>query len=112
MQLQQMLHRHNHYVKYFKTALERMPTDEHKLVIHANKTPVGQYERRYNAPEVNEVAIIIIGNDFDKRDIVIQKRNDQLKRVLETLRSYSMMHFSIQFSFGKAKTVTTFKLPS
>src|SRR5258705_4097246 len=46
MQLQQMLHTHNHYAKDFKTALERMPNDEHILVIHANNTPVGQYERR------------------------------------------------------------------
>src|SRR5258705_8281550 len=64
MQLQQMLHTHNHYVKDFTTFLEKMPTDEHKLVIHANRTPVGvQHERRCNVAEViNEMAIIIVGN--------------------------------------------------
>lgn len=54
-----MLHEHNEYVRTFKTALQRMPSNEMKLMIHSEKTPQGEHKRRYNAPTINEVAIII-----------------------------------------------------
>jgi len=60
--LQQMLQEKNNLVRMFKNALERMPNNEYKIFIKADKTPAGQHERRYNAPTFDEVAIIIIGN--------------------------------------------------
>lgn len=54
--LQEFLHKHNSYVKLFKIALERMPTDEYQIVIKADKTPGGEHERRFNAPTIEEVA--------------------------------------------------------
>jgi hypothetical protein len=53
-ELQQMLHQHNAYIKSFKTALEKMPRDEYKIVIKADQVPTGEHERRFNAPIVNE----------------------------------------------------------
>ena len=44
LEVQQMLHYHNNYVQSFKTALERMPTDEYKLVIRADKRSAGEHE--------------------------------------------------------------------
>ena len=44
--LQQMLHQFNSYINSFKYALERMPSDERRCVIRADKTPVGEHERR------------------------------------------------------------------
>ena len=46
-----------------------MPTDTHKIVISADKTPPGQV-RRYNAPTIDEVAIVMVGDQFLPRDII------------------------------------------
>src|SRR5258705_4613880 len=86
-----MLNVHNSYVKDFKSALEMMPTDDYKLVIRADKTPTRQHERHYNAPTVNEMAIVIVGNDFNRRDVILHKRNTHLQRLSETHRSYRVI---------------------
>ena len=67
------------YVPLFKTALERMPTDDYKVAIRADKTPTGEHRRRFNAPTLEEVAIVMVSNDFGTRDIVLQKRNNSLQ---------------------------------
>ncbi|RCN45089.1 hypothetical protein ANCCAN_08899 [Ancylostoma caninum] len=94
LNLQRMFHQHNNLVKMFKTALERMPTDEYRIVIRADKRPPGEHERRFNAPTVDEVAVIMVGDEFDRRDIIIQKRNDSLQRISETHRHMTL--FSTQ----------------
>ena len=82
IELQQTLHEHHSYVQIFKTALHRMPTDAYKVVIRADATPVGKHERRFNAPTTNEVTIVIVGDGFDRRDIILEKRNKQLQPVV------------------------------
>ena len=47
-----------------------MPADDYKVVVRAHKTPVGQHERQYNAPTIDEVAIVIVGEEFNSRDII------------------------------------------
>jgi hypothetical protein len=54
-----MFHEHNVLIKTFKTSLERMPTDDYKVVIRADGRPAGEHERRFNAPQVDEVAVVI-----------------------------------------------------
>ncbi|XP_050065557.1 uncharacterized protein LOC126554540 [Aphis gossypii] len=49
-QLQTLFHQHNQLIILFKTALDLMPSDNHKIVIRADKTPAGQHTRRFNAP--------------------------------------------------------------
>ncbi|KIH55919.1 hypothetical protein ANCDUO_13913 [Ancylostoma duodenale] len=87
LDLQRMFHQHN-LVKLFKTALERMPTDEYKIVIRADKRPAGEHERRFNAPTVNEVAVVM-------------KRNDSLQRISETHRSYDALQYPVIFWEGE-----------
>jgi hypothetical protein len=50
LNLQRFLHQHNLLVNILKTSIDKMPTDEYKVVIRADKRPVGEHERRYNAP--------------------------------------------------------------
>ena len=100
-ELQQMLHQHNTYVHIFKTALQRMPSDAYQLVIRADKTPAGEHARRFNAPTTDEVAIVIAGNEFDRRDIVLEKKNNQLQRVAETHRSYDALQYPLIFWAGE-----------
>lgn len=100
-QLQVFFHQHNELVALFKTALDRMPSDNHKIVIRADKTPIGQHARRFNAPTIDEVAIVVVGEDLKNRDIVLHRRNDLLQRVSETHRSYDALQYPILFWQGE-----------
>nr|XP_016854857.1 PREDICTED: uncharacterized protein LOC107983913 [Anolis carolinensis] len=101
LNLQRMFHQHNHIINTFKTALERMPTDEYRVVIRADKKPVGEHEHRFNAPQTNEVAIVISGDEFDQRDIIIQRRSNSLQRIAETHRWYDALQYPLIFWQGE-----------
>ncbi|GFU28394.1 uncharacterized protein NPIL_173271 [Nephila pilipes] len=74
-----------------------MPSDTHKIVIQADRTPDGEYIRRFNAPTVDEVAIIIVSDQFQPKDIVLHRRNEQLTKVAETHRCYDALQYPIFF---------------
>jgi hypothetical protein len=57
--LQRMLQGCNELVRTFESALERMLSDEFKLVMKADRRPPGEHERHFNVPEVDEVAVVI-----------------------------------------------------
>ena len=101
LSLQKMLHNVNNYVASFKTALEKMDLPEHRIVIRPDKAPTMEHPRRFNAPLTDEVAVLIVGQQFNKRDIVLQKRNDQLQRVAETHRSYDALQYPLLFCRGE-----------
>ena len=83
-----MLHDSNKYVKTLKSTVDKMPTDEYKVKICANKTPRGEHERRYNAPVPNDVGIVIVGEEFKTRDIILHSQDDTVRRINELHRSY------------------------
>ncbi|KAH0815078.1 hypothetical protein GEV33_007712 [Tenebrio molitor] len=97
-QLQTFFHQHNGLVALFKTVLDRMPSDNHKIVIRAVKTPAGQHARRFNAPTIDAVAIVVVGENLENRDIVLHRRNDQLQRVSET---YDALQYPTLFWQGE-----------
>lgn len=100
-QLQNFLHLNNELVRMFKNALDRMPTDDLRIVIRADKTPAGQHVRRYNAPTIDEVAVVVVGDNLESRDIVLHLRNEQLQRVKETHRSYDALQYPLIFWQGE-----------
>lgn len=101
-QLQQMLHEHNDLIKLFTISLERMPTDDHSIIIHADKRPTGTHERQYNAPTVSEISVVVVGENLESRDIVIKRRTENaLKRISETHRSYDAMQYPLMFCRGE-----------
>ena len=73
-----MLHSHNSYVQIFKTALDKVPSDEYKLVIRADLRPTRKHPRRFNEPATNEVVIVVGGNKFDRRDIILEKKKQSV----------------------------------
>ena len=88
--LQELIHEHHALINLFKTALDRMPSDDYKIVIKADKRPTRTHERQFNAPTIDEVAITIVGENFESRDIILTRRDTgQLKRINETHRSYA-----------------------
>ncbi|XP_036321962.1 uncharacterized protein LOC118735980 [Rhagoletis pomonella] len=94
-ELQRFFHQHKALVQLFKIALDRMPSDNHKIVIRADRTPFGEHKRRFNAPTIDEVAIVIRGDQFQSRDIILHRRNEQLQRVSELHRSYDALQYPI-----------------
>ena len=50
-QLQHLFHENNNLVLLFKTAIDLMPTDTHKIVISADKTPPGVYMKGAFPPQ-------------------------------------------------------------
>ncbi|XP_034140491.1 uncharacterized protein LOC117591365 [Drosophila guanche] len=99
--LPQMLHEHHALVRLFKTALERMPSDDYKVVIRADKRPAGTHERTFNAKTIDEVAILIVGENLETRDIVLTRRNTgQLQRIYETHRSFDALQYPLIFWQG------------
>lgn len=99
--LQSLFHEHNHLIKLFKIALDQMPANEYQVVIKADKVPYGEHERRYNAPTINEVAVVMVGTEFEKRDIVVLKSDSSLKRVVETHRLYDPLQYPLIFWQGE-----------
>lgn len=100
-QLQTFLHENNELVKVFKMALDRMPSDSHNIVIRADKTPAGEHARRFNSPTIDEVAIVVVGENLQSRDIVFHRRNNELKRVSETYRAYYALQYPLIFWQGE-----------
>lgn len=102
LDVQSMLHANHSYVHSFKTALELRGTDDTlKLVINADKRPTGQHERRFNAPLCKEVAVLMVGEEHGKRDIVLRRRDNSLETVRETHRAYDCLQYPLLFPSGE-----------
>lgn len=72
-----MLHDHNQYIRDFKTAIEHVPEgQDFEVVIYCvDKKPTKEHKCRYNAPTTSsEVALVILGQEFEKRDIILHSR--------------------------------------
>ena len=61
------------------------------------------------------VAIVLVGEELDRRDIIIQRGNEALQRIAETNSSYDSLQYPIifwegddgyQFSFRQTETRT------
>ncbi|CAB3235853.1 unnamed protein product [Arctia plantaginis] len=98
--LQTYLNDHNMYIQSFKYNLENRPTNDFKLIIHADVKPPNEHRGRYNAPIVDEVAVLLIDEDKGPRDIVLNARDGRLQRVSEIHRSYDPLQYPLLFPFG------------
>ncbi|GBM62120.1 hypothetical protein AVEN_6490-1 [Araneus ventricosus] len=92
-----LLYQRNALAQLLKMTLEGMSTDQCKLIIRADKTPVGEHERRFNAPTVCKVAIVMVADASYRRDIIIEKRCEGLEHIAETHRSYDSLQYPIIF---------------
>ena len=102
MDIQHMLHAKNHLVQSFKTAIEheqRRPNM--KVVINADKRPAGEHVRRYNAPNTNDVAVVLIDEGHNHRDIALKVRSAGVKTVSETHRWYDSLQYPLIFCEGQ-----------
>ena len=73
--LQTLFDQHNELIRLFRTTLNQIQADDYRIVVGTDKTPVSQHERRYNSPTIDEVAIVIVGEEFNSRNIILYRRN-------------------------------------
>ncbi|XP_060868320.1 uncharacterized protein LOC132943370 isoform X2 [Metopolophium dirhodum] len=99
--LQLLLHNVNPLITKFKTALDHMPTDQYRIVINANMVPRGQHRGRFNAPSQVEMAVIMIGEEYGNRDIILSRKDEKLQRISETHRSYDSLEYPLIFLHGE-----------
>lgn len=102
-QLQRMLHTFNTYVRDLKIALDKVPetSKPFKVVINAEKKPPESHRGRFNAPTSNEVALVIVGQQFEKRDIILESHDNSLQRISEIHRSYDALQYPLLFCRGE-----------
>ena len=105
-----MLHKHNKYIQDFKAAVDSIPKNQKdfKVIINADRKPTGKQKGRFNAPQAKEVTILIAGQSFEKRDIVLQSRENKLMRISELLRSYDALQYPLMFSSRFSISITYF----
>lgn len=105
-QLQLFFHQHNELATLFKTALDRMPTDNHKIVIRADKMPTGKHAIRLNAPTIDEVAIVVVSENFENWDIVSHRGTRNCSRCPKHIDP--MMRYNILSYSDKVKMIMIF----
>ncbi|GFV79730.1 helitron_like_N domain-containing protein [Trichonephila clavipes] len=67
---------HNQLIQLIKRVSPRLQNDNYQIVIKADKVPLGEHAGRFNAPTVDEVAVIMVGDPVDKRSIKITRRDN------------------------------------
>lgn len=106
--LQSCLHQVNPYVRDFKIALESIPInkrDNYNLIINADRKPASAHSGCYNKPSTNEVAVLLVDQHYERRDIVLSTKNGFLKRICETHRSYDALQYPLIFCRGEKMVI-------
>ncbi|GIY48886.1 helitron_like_N domain-containing protein [Caerostris extrusa] len=68
------------------------------VVIKADKVPSGEQAGRYNAPTINEVAVVTIG---ERRDVPIHRRDNKVHTIQDSHCSYDALQYALIFREGE-----------
>lgn len=99
--LEPFLQNHNQLVQLFNTVSNSLQNDNYTIVIKADKVPFGQHAGRYNAPTINEVAVVMVGDAFERRDIRIKRRDNTVHTIEDSHRSYDALQYPLIFWEGE-----------
>lgn len=94
----------------YKNVLPDLLADDHKIIINANRTPADEHVRRYNVPTVNEEAVFIVGNQSNRRDVIIQRRGGGKHHISEMHRFYNAFQYPLIYWAGQEGYDITLKL--
>ncbi|GIY59301.1 uncharacterized protein CEXT_366701 [Caerostris extrusa] len=83
------------------TVSPQLRIDNLQIVIRADKTPSGEHAGRFNAPTVEEVAIIMVGDPVDNRAIKITRRDSTVHVISDLHRSYDALQYPLIFWQGQ-----------
>ncbi|GFV27126.1 helitron_like_N domain-containing protein [Trichonephila clavipes] len=100
-ELDALLNEHNELLKIFKSHMHQLQSDNYAIVINPDKTPAGEHIRRFNAPVLDDVAGIMVGDCTAAREIVIRRRNNILQFIADTHRSYDALQYPLVFWKGQ-----------
>jgi len=100
--LQEMLDSVNPYVAVFRRARDMLR--DHGEVLDVKIRIIRAREgRQYITPTANEVAGLLVGDgteNFESRDVIIQRRDGTLQRINETHPSYMPLQYPLLFPYG------------
>lgn len=82
--LQELLYRVNPYVQGFKLLLKYFV--DFKVIIRVDQTSSLEHRGCFKAPQTDEVAVLIVGQEFNKRDTILRARDNTLQCVNELYR--------------------------
>ncbi|CAG4996961.1 unnamed protein product [Parnassius apollo] len=99
--LEIFLEDHNALIRLIKRVSPRLQNDNYQVVIKADKVPLGEHAGRFNAPTVDEVAIIMVGDPVDKRAIKITRRDNTVSTISDLHRSYDALQYPLIFWQGQ-----------
>jgi hypothetical protein len=99
-----MMHDNNPYYAIYKIAKERIDQDVNLRLNLTTFDAKKRDPRRYNLPTASEVGVII-NKDFSDinttRDLIIERRSGQLKRISELHSAYLPLRFPLLFPYGE-----------
>jgi hypothetical protein len=98
-EIQQWMNEHNPYARTFKRASERYQLEPAAIAFRLRAVQrEGTDARRYNLPTISEVALVMPNDDESAgqtRDIIIQYKGGQLKRLDELSRMYFPLRYPL-----------------
>jgi hypothetical protein len=103
-ELLKMLDEHNPFAKKFRLARERL--NEHtneEFIIRIIGAREGD-PMQYNMPTTDDLAMLVIGDfslDTFKRDIIIETRNSELRRISSLHPAYMALQYPLLFPYGE-----------
>ncbi|GFT50065.1 helitron_like_N domain-containing protein [Nephila pilipes] len=74
-----------------------LKNDNYQIVIKDDKVPFGEHVGRFNAPTVNKVAVIMVGDPINNRAIKITLS----VRISDLHRSYGALQYPLIFCQGQ-----------
>ncbi|CAD7092704.1 unnamed protein product [Hermetia illucens] len=92
---------HNQLIQLIKRVSPLLQNDNYQIVIKADKVPLGEHAGRFNAPTVDEVAVIMVGDPVDKRSIKITRRDNTVSTISDLHRSYDALQYPLIFWQGQ-----------
>jgi len=67
------------------------------VVIKVDQVPFDEHARRFNAPTINKVSIVMVGDQFVNRNIKIMRGNNTIQTIQGTRRSYDALQYRLIF---------------
>ncbi|KAI7958734.1 hypothetical protein MJO28_002525 [Puccinia striiformis f. sp. tritici] len=105
LKLQRYITRNNPYSQFYRRAREVLAANpDAGFVLRHVQAPVGADQRVYNAPQTEEVGIVIDRDDPDNippRDIVLRKHDGGFERITNNFSGYLPLCYPIFFPNGE-----------
>lgn len=99
--LENFLENRNQLIQLFKRVSPQLRNDNYQIVIKADKVPSGEHAGRFNAPTVDEVAVVMVGDPVESRAIKITRRDSNVHTIRDIHRSYDALQYPLIFWEGQ-----------